>query len=73
MDPLLDENKEPYAPKRYKEIVKECYLISKIINTSYIDLMKITPLERRYIFEFIIEEQQKHQELIEKLKAERNN
>lgn len=43
----------PYAPYRYKEIVEERYQISKHIHTSYADLGEITPLERKYLLEFI--------------------
>lgn len=42
-----------YAPHRYKEIVEERYQISKHINTSYNDLADVTPLERKYLIEFI--------------------
>ena len=36
------------------------------MNTSYNDIGKITPLERQYIIEFIIEERKKEEELIKK-------
>lgn len=60
---------EPYGPARYKEIVKERYLISKHTNTSYADTESITPTERNYLIEFITEELQKQQEAYEKAKA----
>lgn len=44
------------APEIYKELVRECYIISKNMNTSYTDLMNITPTERHYLLEFIKEE-----------------
>lgn len=56
MDPVLTSDGRPYGPIRFKEIVKERYLISKTINTSYNEIGEITPLERKYIAEFIIEE-----------------
>jgi hypothetical protein len=59
----------PYGPIRYKEIVKERYLISKHTNTSYTDTDTITPTERNYLIEFITEELQKQQEAYEKAKA----
>lgn len=59
---------KPYGPVRFKEIVKERYLISKNINTSYNDTGQITPLERRYIIEFMYEEVKKQKELIEEQK-----
>lgn len=66
MDPQLTKDGKPYGPSRYKELVKERYLISKAMNTSYNDIGKITPLERQYIIEFIIEERKKEEELIKK-------
>ena len=56
LDPKLTSDGKPYGPTRYKEIVKECYLISKNCNTSYTDLMKITPAEKNYLLEFMEEE-----------------
>ena len=44
---------KPYAPIRYAEIVEERYLISKFIHTSYGDLAQVTPLERKYLLEYI--------------------
>lgn len=54
----------PYGPERFKNIVKERYLISKFTNTSYNDVGDITPLEREYILGFIAEEKKKEEELI---------
>ena len=54
--------------QQYKELVKERYLITKHTNTSYNETAHITPLERRYIFEFIMDELQKQKEAYEKLK-----
>jgi hypothetical protein len=56
LDPLTTEDGKPYGPVRYKEIVKECYLISKNINTSYTDILDITPIERTYLLQFIADE-----------------
>lgn len=71
LDPLTNEEGEPYAPYRYKEIVKECYSISKNCNTSYADVVKMTPRERDYLVEFIIEDANKAKELIENSKKQR--
>lgn len=73
LDPILTKDGQPYGPFRYKEIVKECYVISKNINTSYTDLMKITPLERRFMIEFLLEESKKNQEMLDKAKRERQS
>ncbi len=51
----------------YKRIVQECYAISHSINTSYTDLMNITPLERRYMLEFLNDEAIKRKEEREEL------
>jgi hypothetical protein len=67
----LTNDGKPYGPYRYKQIVKECYLISKNSNTSYTDVLKITPLERNYILEFIIEGEKRNQEVIEKAKQKK--
>lgn len=56
------------APGQYKELVKERYLITKHTNTSYNETAQITPLERRYIFEFVMDELQKQKEAYEKFK-----
>ena len=69
LDPKLTSDGEPFGPHRYKEIVKECYLISKNCNTSYTDLMSITPIERDYLLEFILDEAQKTEEAMKKAKA----
>lgn len=69
LDPQLTSDGQPYGPVRYKQIVKECYLIAKNCNTSYTDLMKITPLERSYLLQFIADEINRSQELLQKSKT----
>lgn len=64
---------KPYAPTRFKEIVRERYLISKHTNTSYVDLGSITPLEREYLLLFIQEELEKRRQLEATAKAQMNN
>jgi len=71
LDPTLTNDGEPYGPYRYKEIVRECYLISKNCNTSYTDLMNITPLEKDYLLGFISEEFKRAEEMVREVK-ERN-
>lgn len=68
MDPQLTNDGKPYGPFRYKEIVRERWFISKNINTSYNDLGKITPRERDYLIDFIIDEQKRTSEYIKKQK-----
>lgn len=64
--------KPSLASKTYKELVKERYLVTKHTNTSYNDTAHITPLERKYIFEFITDELQKQKEAYEKLRDEKS-
>jgi hypothetical protein len=68
LDPILTSDGRPYAPARFKDIVKERYLISRFSNTSYKDLDNVTPLEREYLLEFIYEEKQKEKEAYEEAK-----
>ena len=69
LDPLLTDDGRPYAPVRLKEIIRERYEISKRIHTSYNDLGDITPLERGYILDFILEDKKAEQEQIERARA----
>ena len=69
LDPQT-KNGKPFGLVRYREIAKECYLISKHIHTSYTDLMKITPSERQFLMEFMIEEAKQEREAYERAKME---
>ena len=64
---------KPYAPIRYRQIVSECYYLSKNCNTSYADLMKITPLERKYMLELLNKEAEKIAQANEDAKARMKN
>ena len=59
LDPVSDSEGNPYGPTRYRELIKERYLISKHTHTSYNDVGEITPTERIYILQLISEEIQK--------------
>jgi hypothetical protein len=71
-DPLWisEKDKKLYAPVRFRDIVKERYLISKNTHTSYNDTKDITPTEREILLQLIVEDLQRQQELIEKQKRE---
>lgn len=73
LDPKLTNKGEPYGPYRYKEIVNECYLISKNLNTSYTELMNITPLERGYILNNVLQELEHAKERAKELQKQRDN
>ena len=68
MDPLLTDDGRPYAPVRFKEIVRERYEISKRLHTSYNEVGEMTPTERSYILDFILEDSKRQEEMIEQAK-----
>ena len=70
MDPQFTKDGKPYGPIRYKEIVKERYLISKSMNTSYNEVGQITPTERQYLIEFLADDAKRSNDLIEQKKKE---
>ena len=69
MVPQLTSDGKPYGPARYKRLVEECYFISKNCNTSYRDVLEMTPLEKDYILSFIQQEQEQTQKQLEQIKA----
>ena len=52
-----------------ENITKEKYLITKKTHTSFLDLDEITPIERKMILKFIIEDLKEQNAAIEKAKA----
>ena len=68
MDPQTTSDNKPYGPVRYKEIVRERYLISKHTNTSYSDTKDITPIEREYLLEFITDDLSKKAKAMDKIR-----
>lgn len=66
---MTDDGK-PYGPIRYKEIVEECCIISKNLNTPYVDVLQISPTERAHIIRFLIKEAEQKAALFEKARAE---
>ena len=69
LDPRTSEDGKPYGPKRFKEIVRECWYVSDQTNTSYADVLDLSYLERMYILRFIKEKQEATREAIEAAKA----
>ncbi len=53
---------KPFAPVRLKQIVKENFFLTKHLHTSYSDLLDVTPTERKYLLEFLIEDFNKQKE-----------
>lgn len=68
-----DGNKIPYSHTRLKELIKQSYLISKNCNTSYNEVLSITPLERDYLIGFIVEEAEDAKKMIQESKRRREN
>ena len=56
--PYMEDGKTPYGPVRFENIVQEQYIISKAINTSYLDTEKLTPKERGLLIKFILEDKE---------------
>ena len=59
----------PYGVYRYQEIIDESYIISKVIHTSYVDILDIYIRERERIIELMNEENRRNKEDLDKLKA----
>ena len=72
LDPQKTKDGKPYGPIRYEELVRERYLISKTIHTSYTDTGKLTPTERNYILHYMLDEMRQQQEKIKELKEKGN-
>ena len=66
----MTEDGKPYGPVRYKELVDECCIISKNINTPYNDVLQLSPTERTYIIRFLIKEAEQRAAVLEKARAE---
>ena len=58
LDPQLSNDGTPYGPKRYKEIVKECWYISDNLNTSYTDVLNLAYQDRIYLINCINEKKE---------------
>lgn len=70
LDPQKTEDGRPYGPVMYRHIVNEVYFITKNTSTSYHEVLGMTPLERRYMLQFLKEEFEGQKERIEQMKAE---
>lgn len=66
-----DDGEMPYGIYRFQQIIDECFIISKTINTSYTDLMDISIRERDRMIEIIIEDNKKQKEELDKIKAKK--
>ena len=64
-----EDGEMPYGVYRYQEIIDESYIISKVIHTSYVDILDISIRERDRMIELINEENRRNKEDLDKLKA----
>lgn len=71
LDQQTTKDGKPFGPIRYKQIAKECYLITKNTSTSYNEVLGLTPTDRQYLIEFLVEEAKEQEEMWKKKKAER--
>lgn len=71
-DPRWTSENQPYAPKRFRDIVKERYLISLHTHTGYNETSSISPTERILLLQCINEDLQNKKDLYEKMKSQQN-
>ena len=73
LDPRSSEDGTPYGPKRYKEIVKECWYISENLHTSYADVLDMSFIERAFLIQFIRDKQEATKQAIEAARSKQQN
>lgn len=64
-----EDGEMPYGVYRYQELIDESYIISKVIHTSYVDILDISIREKDRMLELINEENKRNREDLDKLKA----
>lgn len=69
LDPQTSEDGKPYGPKRFKEIIKECWYISDNLHTSYTDVLDMSFMERAYLISLIREKHEATKQAIEAARA----
>ena len=69
LDLILPSSK--YKTIILENLTKEKYIISNKIHTSFIDLDEITPIERKMILKFIMEDLKEQNAAMEKAKSSR--
>ena len=73
LDPQISNEGDAYGPRRFKEIVKECWYISDNIHTSYNEVLDLSFQERLYIIECINEKLKATKEAIDQSKQKLKN
>ena len=73
LDPQLSKDGSAYGPKRYKELVKECWYVSDNLHTSYTDVLNLAYQDRVYLIECINEKKSATAEAMAELQRNRQN
>ena len=68
-DPKWTSDGKPFGPYKYKDLVKQLYIITKTCNTSYTDLLNITPTERDIILEMLMQEREETNKVVADMKS----
>lgn len=69
LDPQTSKDGKPFGPKRYKEIVRECWYISDNLHTSYSDILDLAYTDRLQLFLLIKEKREAEAKAMDDLKA----
>lgn len=70
LDPQISSDGTPYAPKRYKELIKECWYVSDNLHTSYTDVLDLSITERITLIKLIQEKIENTNKALEEAQAE---
>lgn len=73
MGQLTSSDGTPIGPKRFKQIVEECWYVSHYTNTSYTDVLDISFQERLYLIDCINQDSERNKKQLEAITAAANN
>lgn len=71
LDPRTSKDGKPYGPKRYKQLVQDCWFISDNLHTSYTDVLDLAYIDRIYLIENIKAKKDATQKAIDDAKAKK--
>ena len=72
LDPPLSKDGSAYGPKRYKELVKECWYISDNLHTSYTDVLNLAYTDRIFLIDYINEKKEATARAMEEIRMQNN-
>lgn len=72
LDPPISKDGKPYGPKRFKELVRECWFISDHLHTSYTEVLDLSVTERLQLAECISEKLEAQKRALDEIKAKNN-